>query len=234
MNGREEIEPADIDKLLEATRHPRDRAFIILLARTGVRIGEVIQLKMSDIDFKRKTLTILHLKERIKLRCPSCGQLLSKRHQFCPGCGKKVAVAVREAIQKKRTRMIPVDSTTLRLLGEYLQWRRQFRYTGPLVFPFTRQRGWQILKALGHRIGVKSLHPHSFRHLLATSWVNRGLDTKKLQVLLGHQSISTTWRYVDSSLEGLRAELGKLWDEDGKTEGQKEETYWEREDQKFP
>jgi len=173
FNG-EYIEPGQIEKLINACSNPRDRAFIALLARTGIRIGEAIQLKVTDIDSKRGTLTIVHLKERLKLKCPNCGEILGKRHLFCPGCGNKVAQAIREKVEQRRQRIIPVDRNTLRLLDEYLQWRRQFPYRGPLVFPFTRQRGWQLVEKLGRRAGIKGLHPHSLRHLLAVGGIRLG------------------------------------------------------------
>ncbi len=209
-----------IEKLINICSNPRDRAFIALLARTGIRISEVIQLKISDIDFQRGVLTIVHLKERSKLKCPHCGESLGKRHLFCPSCGNKVDKALREKVEQRRQRMIPVDHNTLRLIDEYLQWRREFPYHGPLVFPFTRQRGWQLIEKLGRRAGIKGLHPHSLRHLLATTWVGKGLDVKKLQVLLGHASIATTMEYVDSNFEQLRSEYEKLWEikEDETTE----------------
>jgi integrase/recombinase XerD len=116
--------------------------------------------------------------------------------------------------------MIPVDRNTVQLIDEYLQWRRRFPYRGPLVFPFTRQRGWQLVEKLGRRAGIKGLHPHSLRHLLATTWANKGLDTKKLQLLMGHADIGTTMQYVDSSFEQLRLEYGKLWESKG-DEGKK-------------
>jgi len=199
------------EQVIGVTDNPRDKAFVALLAKTGMRISEAIQLKISDIDFERGVLTIVHLKERSKLKCPHCGETLGKKHIFCPGCGRKVDKAVREKVQQRRQRMIPADRSTLRLLDEYLQWRRQFPYRGPLVFPFTRQRGWQLVEKLGRRAGIKGLHPHSLRHLLATTWVAKGLDVKKLQVLLGHASIATTMEYVDSSFEQLRSEYEKLW-----------------------
>jgi len=46
--------------------------------------------------------------------------------------------------------------------------------------------------------------------LLATKWANKGLDIKKLQLLLGHANFSTTMSYVDSSFEQLRSEYEKL------------------------
>ncbi len=208
----EYVEPGQIEKLISACSNPRDRAFIALLARTGVRISEAIELKTSDIDSKRGTLTIVHLKERLKLKCPNCGEILGKRHLFCPRCGNKVDQAIREKIEQRRQRTIPVDSATLGLIEEYLEWRRSFPYRGPLVFPFSRQRGWQLVEKLGRRIAIRGLHPHSLRHLLATTWVGKGLNVKKLQVLLGHASIATTMEYVDSNFEQLRSEYEKLWE----------------------
>jgi len=216
-------ETSDLERLIEATHNPRDKAFICTLGKTGIRISEAVQLKVTDIDFKRGTLTIVHLKERLKLKCPNCGEVLGKRHLFCPGCGNKVSQAIREKVEQRRQRMIPVDRNTLQLIDEYLQWRRRFPYRGALVFPFTRQRGWQLVEKLGRRAGIKGLHPHSLRHLLATTWVSKGLDVKKLQVLLGHASIATTMEYVDSNFEQLRSEYEKLWemkkDETAETKG---------------
>ena len=206
------LESEHVDRLIVASTNPRDKAFISTLAKTGIRISEAIQVKTSDIDFQRGTLTIVHLKEKSKLKCPNCGEILGKRHLFCPGCGNKVAQAIREKVEQRRQRIIPIDPNTLRLIDEYLQWRRKFPYRGLLVFPFTRQRGWQLVEKLGRRIGIKGLHPHSLRHLLATTWVGKGLDVKKLQVLLGHASIATTMEYVDSNFEQLRSEYEKLWE----------------------
>jgi integrase/recombinase XerD len=214
------FEPERIEKLINSCINPRDRAFIALLARTGIRISEVVQLKISDVDFQRGVLTIVHLKERSKLKCPHCGESLGKRHLFCPSCGNKVDKAIREKVEQQRQRMIPIDHNTLKLIDEYLQGRQKFPYRGPLVFPFSRQRGWQLVEKLGRHAGIKGLHPHSLRHLLATTWVSKGLDVKKLQVLLGHASIATTMEYVDSNFEQLRSEYEKLWEikEDERTE----------------
>ena len=210
-NQEGHIEPKHINRLVTAAANPRDKALVALLAREGIRISEAIQLKVSDIDFERRTLTIVHLKERAKLKCPYCNDILGRRHLFCPNCGKKVDQAIREKVEQRRQRTIPVDSVTLWLIKEYLERRRKFPYRGPLVFPFSRQRGWQLVEKLGRRIGIKGLHPHSLRHLLATTWVAKGLDVKKLQVLLGHTSIATTMEYVDSNFVQLKSEYDKLW-----------------------
>jgi len=209
-----------LDQLISAARNPRDKAFLALLARDGVRITEAIHVKESDIDFTNGTLSIVHLKERLKFKCPGCGAILGKRHIFCPECGNKVDQAIREKVEQRRQRTIPIDKDTLLLIKKYLKWRQQFSYRGPLLFPFTRQRGWQLIERIGRRAGISGLHPHSLRHLLATTWVAKGLDTKKLQLLLGHASIATTMEYVDSNFEQLKTEYERLWEdkEDDKQE----------------
>ena len=151
-------ETIDTEKLIAAAPNPRDRAFVSLLLKGGPRISEAIQIKVDDIDFHRGTLTIVHLKGRAKLKCPYCGGILSKRHLFCPSCGNKVGQAIREKIEERRQRTIPVDAATLALVKEYLRWRRRFPYHGPLLFPFSRQRGWQLIKRIGQRAGIKDLH----------------------------------------------------------------------------
>jgi len=210
-----------IEKLTAAARNPRDKAFVSVLARTGIRVSEAIQLKVSDINFDKRTLTIVHLKERAKLGCPRCGETLGRKHIFCPCCGSRVEQAVRQKIEQRRRRTIPVDAATLSFIEEYLRWRHNFPYRGPLLFPFTRQRGWQLIEKLGRRVGLRGLHPHSLRHWLATTWVSKGLDVRRLQLLLGHASISTTMEYVDSNLERLRSEYDQLWEA---SEDEKEET----------
>ena len=76
------IEPEQVERLIAAAPTPRDKAFISTLVKTGMRISEAVPLKESDIDFQRGTLTIVHLKKRLKLKCPYCGEMLGKRHLF--------------------------------------------------------------------------------------------------------------------------------------------------------
>ena len=80
----------DIELIENNTNCLRDRLFIRLLFHLGCRVSEALGLKVSDIDFDRATVTILHLKTRIKISCPKCKASLAKRHQFCPVCGEVV------------------------------------------------------------------------------------------------------------------------------------------------
>lgn len=73
MMGRASLEPNEVERMESAATYFRDRLLIRLLFRLGCRISEALALKVEDIDFTRGTVTIEHLKTRLKLACPECG-----------------------------------------------------------------------------------------------------------------------------------------------------------------
>ena len=85
---------AELEQLENAAEYLRDKLLIRLLARLGCRISEALALEVKDVDFTGGTVTIEHLKSRIKLACPRCGARLGKSHSFCLKCGAKVKEAV--------------------------------------------------------------------------------------------------------------------------------------------
>jgi integrase/recombinase XerD len=198
------------EKLIEATTSPRDEAFISLLGRVFIRITKAVQIKLNDIDYEKEALSINSLREQINLRCLNCNEKLAKQHLFCPTCGNKVAKPLKENIEQRHQRVIPIDRGTLKSIEQYLEWRRRFPYRGELLFPFTRQRGWQLVERLGRRIGLRGLHPESLRHLLATRWVNKRLDVKILKYLLGYTN--TAAQPPNFSFEQVKREYKKLWE----------------------
>ena len=84
------IEPEEVAKMEKAASNLRDKILIRLLFRLGCRISEALALKVEDIDFAQSTVTIIHLKHRVKLSCANCGARLGIGHNFCPQCGAKI------------------------------------------------------------------------------------------------------------------------------------------------
>jgi integrase/recombinase XerD len=84
------LEIEEVEKLERAATNLRDRLLIRLLFRLGCRISEALALEVKDIDFAQGTVTIQHLKSRIKLSCSQCGARLGKHHSFCPKCGIEI------------------------------------------------------------------------------------------------------------------------------------------------
>ncbi|HET6444020.1 MAG TPA: tyrosine-type recombinase/integrase, partial [candidate division Zixibacteria bacterium] len=66
------IELCDIALMEEVAKSQQDKLLIRLLSRLGCRISEALALKVKDVDFEQKTVTILHLKRIIKVSCPRC------------------------------------------------------------------------------------------------------------------------------------------------------------------
>jgi integrase/recombinase XerD len=84
------VEPQEVTQMERAATNLQDKLLIRLLFHLGCRISEALAIKVEDIDFEQGTISIIHLKRRVKLSCASCGARLSINHRFCPGCGVKI------------------------------------------------------------------------------------------------------------------------------------------------
>ena len=191
------LPPEQVERLIAVAMNPRDVLLIRIPWRTGIRVGELIGLRICDIDFDSRALIIKVQKMRKK-------------------DGK--------AIEKRR--MIPIDRGTLDMVREYLQWRKQFPYKGNLLFPITRQRVNQIFWKLGRKAGIteigdpaiskhRNLHPHVLRHSFAIYCVKKGMSLDRLQKILGHASPTTTSVYLQWSSTDLHEDYDKIWEDEG-------------------
>ena len=84
------LDPEEIKRLEEAATNMRDKLLIRLLFRLGCRISEALAISVEDIDFKQGTISIIHLKRRVRIVCNNCGARLGQSHSFCPNCGEKI------------------------------------------------------------------------------------------------------------------------------------------------
>jgi len=220
------LEPAEVERLEEVALYLRDKLLIRLLFRLGCRISEALGIKVSDIDFVQGTVTIEHLKTRIKLVCPDCGAGLSRSAQFCPACGHKIGKAVAEDKQHRRFRMLPVDESTSAMLKEYVNRGGPVSRNGySLLFGISRHRAWQVVMRCAEKaklprlVNVQSgkihnVSPHRLRDAFAVMAVkldDSGDGLRMLQEHLGHQSITTTMRYRKVSGEEQKEWYGRLW-----------------------
>jgi len=152
------LETNEIQRLEQAANYMRDRLLIRLLFHLGCRISEALALDVKDIDFDTGTVTILHLKSRIKLACSKCGARLGKRSSFCPSCGEKVAAAVAKVQEHKRFRTLSIDADTLDMLKDYIKRGGPIkRGDKDLIFGINRHRAWQIIKECAERARLPKL-----------------------------------------------------------------------------
>ena len=220
------LEPHEVDNLENASTNLRDRLLIRLLFHLGCRISEALALTVEDIDFQQGTVTIQHLKVRLKLACPSCNARLGRSHVFCPRCGAKVEEVVTRSKENRQMRTLPVDGDTLEMLRDYIQRGGPLlRKGGMLIFGINRHRAWQIVRDCAERAGLSGLvnpesgrvygvSPHRLRDAFAVHAVkldDSGDGLRLLQEHLGHASFNTTAKYRKVAGEEHREWYDKLW-----------------------
>lgn len=163
------IKPDDASRL-------RDLAMIELLYATGIRVSELVNLKLGDVDLDVGYLRVLG--KGIKERIVPVGEYARKR--------------VKEYLEFARPRLLGKG------ISEHLFITR-------LGKKFTRQGFWLMVKNYARLSGVKvNVTPHVFRHSFATHLLEKGADLRTLQTMLGHADISTTQVYTHVSSEQLR------------------------------
>ena len=173
----------EVDTLLaqpdvSTPRGVRDRAFIELLYATGLRVSELVDLKVSDVNLEGGFLTTKGKgsKERLVPIGDEAVVWLSK-----------YLSEARQSLLGRRT--VPRVFVNARG-GEAL----------------TRMGVWKLLKGYGTKAGVSTrLSPHVLRHSFATHLLERGADLRAIQVMLGHSDLSTTQIYTHVLEARLRA-----------------------------
>ncbi|MDP2948250.1 MAG: tyrosine-type recombinase/integrase [Chloroflexota bacterium] len=218
--------PEEVERLEQAAAYLRDRLLIRLLFHLGCRISEALALEVKDVDLGGGTVTILHLKARVRLTCPKCNAALGRGHAFCPGCGVKVEGPVARQQETHRQRTLPVDSGTLEMLEEYIgRGGPVQRGERTLLFGINRHRAWQIVRECAEKAGLdplvnpdtgspRGVSPHRLRDAFAVHAMKQddsGDALRLLQEHLGHQSFNTTARYRKVAGEEHREWYDRLW-----------------------
>jgi integrase/recombinase XerD len=175
----------EINKLLEAPNLStplglRDRAMLEILYSTGLRVSELLNLRISDIDMRVGCV-----------RCIGKGD----KERLVP-IGRKAIEAIEQYLAHGRPKFArpsspPPHSHVLLLtsVGRRL----------------SRVGIWKIMHNYGVRLGLRGrLTPHKLRHSFATHLLERGADLRSVQLMLGHADISTTQIYTHVVEERLK------------------------------
>lgn len=154
----------------------RNRFILELLFATGLRVSELINIKIKEINFSEKSIRTLGKgkTERIVYYGEYAEELL-----------KKYLENAREELLNKNT-------------SEYL-------FVGKNSTKLTRNRIAEIINQEIDKSGIKHhISPHTLRHTFATQLLNSGADIRSVQELLGHKNLSTTQIYTHITNEQLR------------------------------
>ena len=161
------METEDVQRLLSAIDHTRDRAIILVLLRTGMRIGELLSTRMGDIHLKERRIEIYE-GEKNRL-----GRVVYLSDD---------AVCALEAWFQERIQW-----------QEYVFYGRG-RMSTRMCYSTARTRFMLYVRKAG--LLNKGYTVHTLRHTFATELLNAGMRLECLQVLLGHRGIEETRRYA--------------------------------------
>lgn len=164
---------SEVESLLQAPRGDsplaqRDRAMLELLYATGMRVSELISLKLGDLK-----LDI------------GCLQALGKgsKQRLIP-IGEVALEILQEYLQNGRLKLV----ADLSIQNIFVNSRGQV---------MSRQGFWKKLKQYALEAGIhKNIYPHMVRHSFATHLLENGADLRSVQMMLGHADISTTQIYT--------------------------------------
>lgn len=157
----------------------RDRAIIEVLYGCGLRVSELTNMKLTDIFWDDEFVKVT-------------------------GKGNK-------------QRLAPISRKAINEIKDYLPFRSSIAVKkGEEGYLFISKRGkhlsrvtvFHIVKVLAERAGItKTISPHTFRHSFATHLLERGANLRAIQMMLGHESISTTEIYTHIDMSTLRYEI---------------------------
>jgi site-specific recombinase XerD len=160
------MDPKDLQKLLSVVKGARDRAMVMVLLRTGMRIGELLNTKVTDIHMKERRIEIY---EGEKNRLGRVVYL-----------SDDAVIALRKWLRERDA------------WEEYLIYGRG--KTDTMSYSTARTIFYKYLVKAG--LAHRGYSLHTLRHTFATELLNAGMRLECLQVLLGHRSIEETRRYA--------------------------------------
>jgi integrase/recombinase XerD len=172
---------ADVDSLL---RQPdpstliglRDKAMLELLYATGLRVSELVGLKLNDVNLERGYLVVL-------------GK--GSKERAVP-IGETAVAAVSRYLSTGRAALLRGGDTDTLFISS--------KHSG-----ITRQMFWERIKLYTLKAGIdRNISPHMLRHSFATHLLDNGADLRAVQAMLGHSDISTTQIYTQVSRERLK------------------------------
>jgi integrase len=194
--------------LLEQAREHRLGIVVILGLGTGMRIGEMLALKWTDIDFNNKLLFVRHTINRLKNY----------------GGDTKTVIVIGEPKTEKSRRTIPLDDNLIERLKGHKKIQlserlkagnaydsQDYAFANELGSPVEPRTYQDIFHKLTKQAEISNVNIHALRHTFATRALEAGIPAKTVSEILGHSTVSITLDlYSHVSVDTKRAAIEKI------------------------
>jgi len=173
---------SEVEAMIEASKgrkwqEIRDNAILELFYASGMRVSELVSIKMEDIN-----------SEIGYVRCIGKG----RKERIIP-IGKKSQATIKKYSESVRPKLAKKEFTSVLFLSR-------------LGRKMSRQSIWKIIKHYAKKAKIKKeIKPHTLRHTFATHLLEHGADLRSVQEMLGHSDISTTQIYTHVDRERLKS-----------------------------
>ena len=160
----------------------RDAAMLELLYATGLRVSELVGLKLGEVNISAGYLMTIGKGDKERL--------VPMGESACNAVGRYLKDARGELLRGKTSPQL---------------------FLSRLGAGMTRQAFWNIIKKRALQAGVRtSISPHTLRHSFATHLLENGADLRSVQIMLGHADLSSTQIYTHVSRERLKRLHGEF------------------------
>lgn len=172
---REPLSNMELEIVRDACENYRDKAIIELFYSTGCRLSEMVNLKISDIDFASKEVHLF-------------GKGSKHRTSYL---NAKAEYMLKKYFELERSKESISDSVFVIFRKPYNGMHKGAIYAR--------------VKAIQKRSGIeRSLFPHLLRHTMATDALNRGMNVAEVKEILGHEKLDTTMIYAKISHDSVK------------------------------
>ena len=172
---REPLSNMELEIVRDACENYRDKAMIELFYSTGCRLSEMVNLKISDIDFTSKEVHLF-------------GKGSKHRTSYL---NAKAEYMLKKYFELERPKESISDSVFVIFRKPYNEMHKESIYAR--------------IKAIQKRSGIeRSLFPHLLRHTMATDALNRGMSVAEVKEILGHEKLDTTMIYAKISHDSVK------------------------------
>jgi integrase len=195
------LDPQRVIELLAAAERSRYHTTLLLIATTGLRRGEALALRWSDVDLDAGVLRVRDTVQRIAGKLSTCEVKTPRSRRTIPLSPAVVAVLRRHRVTQLEERMRAANQWT----DTGLVFTTEL---GHVVEPRNLLR---VVETAAKRIGMDEVGLHTLRHSAATAWLEAGVHIRQVSDLLGHSSVAITGDvYGHGSDQSARAAVDGL------------------------